>query len=656
MARKVSDEKPVEIYKIQGKKDDDWGERMAADGSGPVALATLCEWFGGRILAKINGELLVDILRIGKKIRFPINDMGCTFNPRNGDDINIQLEYGIDDTGAVDDILGFYAIRPIRTKAITGQIASFKKKLSYGIVDKEYLFYMDVLQHSDNRDNMPDKGDCIDAEVISGEYNIENEPTFHWRCIRLVKSKQQNNQNAKHRDIYALNTGYGSDDDKKSDATSGIEITHNDQLHVVLGTTNEKKMIELMVCNRSDRTREIAQVAFEHEIMSSQIGCSDFYRKIKIPPYGKHSYPLEVIGKICGDTKIKIVLTVDGRYKFWRCITVNVKKYEDEDNGVARVVRSTAYTQRVYERQANVQRGIRPVEVPRFIDNRLTNFTMPKRLFDVTLSANTYSELDTLLPDIAETLSHHRVDNYAEYFHNLLYFEEVLLRHEFRRYDQDRGHFHQEGEYLAYEMNENIFECRPSIVVGDMIKAECLIRRENNEKPTQYLGYIHKITRKKLLLKFDEEFQYRYNGEDYKLIFEFSRTKLNKLHNAVHRVGERLLRDSAELMFPTKIADQNQLQINMSLVDGNLQTNNPVRVWEWCNPKLNLIQKEAICNVLRGDARSIPYVIFGPPGTLVISRQMIYIHHTNLIPYHLSNRNGKNIHSHRSHSSARSQK
>lgn len=623
MARKVSDEKPVEIYKIQGKKDDEWGERASRDvNNAPVALATQCEWFGGRILAKIDGELLVNIMRIGKKLRIPINDTGCTFNPRIGDDINVQLEYGIDENGVVNEILGFYAIRPIRTKAITGEIGTFKKKMSYGVVDKEYLFYMDVLQHSDNRDNMPDKGDCINAEVISGEYSIDCEPTFHWRCIRMVRSKQQNDHNMKHNDVFAMNAGCGSDDETNADGNSGIDITRNDQLHVALKATNEKKTIELVVSNRTDRTREVAQVAFEHEIMSSQINCSDLYRKHKIPPNGKHCYALEVVGKICGDTQIKIVFTVDNRHKFRRCITVNVKKYEDEENATARIVRSTAYTQSIYDRQASVQRGVRPVEVPRFIDNRLMNFTMPKRLFDATLRVNTYSELDTLLPDVAETLSHHRVDNYAEYFHNLLYFEEVFLRHEFRRYDQDRGHFFREGEYLAYEMNENIFECRPSIVVGDMIKVESLLRQERSEKPIQYLGYIHKITRKRLLLKFDEEFQYQYNGEDYKLIFEFSRTKLNKLHNAVHRIGERLLRDSPELMFPTKITEQKQVQLNIGLVDGQLQMKSANEmVWKWRNPKLNIIQKEAVCNVLRGEARSIPYVIFGPPGMCIDNKK-----------------------------------
>lgn len=229
------------------------------------------------------------------------------------------------------------------------------------------------------------------------------------------------------------------------------------------------------------------------------------------------------------------------------------------------------------------------------------------------MQANTNGDiLDLLERDGAELFESLTKANYARFFHKLLHFEEIFMRHEFRVYDQDRGHFVRDGEFLAYQMKKNVFECRPSIVIGDMIYAESLIEIRDN-KPVQYQGYIHKMTRNRLLLKFADEFHNAYGGEDYKLIFKFSRSKFIKQHNAIERVHKKLVNSDSEYLFPNTIKTYKQPQMDVEMINGKMVLNWPERTLPWFNPRLNDIQKQAVLSVLRGEVRMCPYLVFGPP-------------------------------------------
>lgn len=160
-------------------------------------------------------------------------------------------------------------------------------------------------------------------------------------------------------------------------------------------------------------------------------------------------------------------------------------------------------------------------------------------------------------------------------------------------------------------------------------------------------GCVHKIGAKHVYLKFSQGFHEKYNGEDYTVSVEASRTIFRRAHQAVSLSVRNLGRD---VLFPSKVLlktpqisfvfdpyfddfvteslntsneetkqEKRKMVSYKNLVDimekSNAELKSPKIKLEWYNTKLNYYQKEAVRNVLLGVSRPLPYIIFGPPGT-----------------------------------------
>lgn len=620
MARKISDDQPVVIYTIDSIDQDSWmpedEDLSNVTPSALVPLNTYQKLLRGEIKAKFNGEIVIETRpQTAKNIKLVISEIGCGFNPTVGDQVEVEVEYGIDPKDSANDALvGYYSMKAIETKFITGKISSFKKRMQYGLIDEKYLFFMDVLQHSSNQNFVPNKGDTVNCEVISSFLKIDDQE-FYYRCIKLTQIKSNESErvekSAEQKNVPIVLI---ESDDEFEDESLEMTFTKNDALKVTLDSSSSKKQIQLIATNNTDCQRRISVARFNNEIIASQIDCNALHQPQVVKPRGTFVYNIEVTG-LMRVSKLKINFKIDSKFLVRRCIQVEVKTINDCSG--PRVEHSKAYTKKIYSDKVDTIRGKAPVSAPHFIDQRLNPFTVPKRLFDDAMAANnSHDLLDAEYGDLFIRLA---PDNYENYFHHLLYFEEVLMRHEFRMYDVDRGHFIRDGEYLVYHMARNIFECRPSIVIGDMIYAESLLQPSiAGVAPIQYQGFIHRIKRHRLLLKFSDEFQNSYRGEDYKLIFRFSRSKYIKQHNAIDRVGKKLRNINSDFFFPTSIKPGKDLQLDVKMVDGNIELQFPKQKLAWFNSKLNEIQKLAVMNVLRGEAKMYPYLVFGPPVSVIM--------------------------------------
>lgn len=127
---------------------------------------------------------------------------------------------------------------------------------------------------------------------------------------------------------------------------------------------------------------------------------------------------------------------------------------------------------------------------------------------------------------------------------------------------------------------------------------------------TAHRGDIHRVLNNKLMLKFAPAFHEKYNGEDWKLEFHFSRMKLRKEHHAINKAVHHL---GGDFLFPS-VTIKKPPQLDVHIDDDGLLINGQRHI-PWINSKLNDVQKIAVLNVLRGEACPMPYIIFGPPGT-----------------------------------------
>lgn len=127
-----------------------------------------------------------------------------------------------------------------------------------------------------------------------------------------------------------------------------------------------------------------------------------------------------------------------------------------------------------------------------------------------------------------------------------------------------------------------------------------------------YQGIIHKVEKDSILVKFHSDFHANHNRRDYSIEFYFSRAPFKRQQFALDQlISPRGL--SLDFLFPKVEPFKKNLQLDVKLSeDGKILMNGKEQ--EFYNKSLNVYQKQAVVNVLRGECRPLPYIIYGPPG------------------------------------------
>ena len=183
---------------------------------------------------------------------------------------------------------------------------------------------------------------------------------------------------------------------------------------------------------------------------------------------------------------------------------------------------------------------------------------------------------------------------------------------------------------------------------------------------------MHKVKSSEVLLKFNQRFHDSYNCEECQVSFKCSYSSIGRCHSALNLAVINL---GSDILFPTRVVEKDaQIDLQEPEISsekqpkGRILTSNEnestwslcsntsvasdassesIATWSprisvaerlfhakpspdkvevqtaqlkkrklvWYNKKLNYFQKEAVRNIVKGVARPLPYVIFGPPGT-----------------------------------------
>ncbi|XP_050334366.1 probable RNA helicase armi [Bactrocera neohumeralis] len=571
----------------------------------------------GLIMERKPSAIVVDTEH--KLMNINLDTIEIDFIPQAGDRVYICCNVQSDEhfVNRQGEILQEVSVHPAR---LLKQEKCEVRRLNtdWGVLNNDCYFTFDVVPNSCKLD----VGDIVLADLIE----CERDP-YIWRCVKLSLLERKSPQ---------VITSSKAETTSKGEIPSALNsrkesnhaITVSEDARCIFSSTFQTKRIEIVIKNNIERNMRVLSIDFLGRRRDSQVKLIDPEHDntaFEIPAHSSRALVFEVESKFYGESREFFVIKFE-KFRVKRSISVVVCETEVEaeaalaqpnrstinglNGGVQNLrQRSRYYANQVWSNKGEVIPGVGLATKRRFLSLRIAYYEVPERLRNAYLTSTSRQEMidsvENMFPCLKEELN---IKNYTIRFQTLVFLEEIEYFVNFRNYDRERAHFTRDGEFLSLTI-ENLSERRPSLVIGDTVRAINPWSNDNDKR--SYDGVIHKVLFNRILLKFNEGFQSKYNGEDFRLEFYYSRFSFRKQHFAVNRIIKHL---GEPFLFPSRVhmREEPQLQIELDS-DDNLMLQD--KHHPWFNPMLNPIQKRAIRNVLRGEAKNIPYVIFGPPGT-----------------------------------------
>ncbi|KAG6811022.1 hypothetical protein H0H92_009325 [Tricholoma furcatifolium] len=188
------------------------------------------------------------------------------------------------------------------------------------------------------------------------------------------------------------------------------------------------------------------------------------------------------------------------------------------------------------------------------------------------------------------------VAGYDRHFKHLLWIEEYQMEKDLEFYDMNDVKMSHYSPFYQLEV-PGLAEKRPSVLVGDRI----LVQPKGARVGRWFEGGVHHVRKEEVSLRFDRSFRGWAPDQLFYVRFKLNRYPARRQHQAL---------DSAfseeRVMFPGQ----------KFLPKGTYPKPADVRL-QLANPLIekNLPQLQAVVSIVKQPPGSLPFVIFGPPGT-----------------------------------------
>lgn len=612
-----TDAAPLKVVKIINCSDASWEDDIQLEDTFNHNHDKHYDVIDKVIVGQVTNRRGRTVILKENDLSFNLDDVDINFIPIDGDWLQltckVQWNSDVQDTTDINgEVLEVISIEPLRTKIIEGKITQWLGDC--GICNNDIY----VSKHALELGCEPARGAKVIVEAIESYQGA-----CTWRALSLHIESDISNINAKNENLRKDI----EHDTKADEEMHGIIVPNEINFESV--KFGETQIKTVLIENSSDQTHILIKwCLFSSRKDSQLIIYPPIQKRVIMKPHDKYTFKFTCRPKVIGHSREQFLIIFD-RLKVIRWIsmnvedsfTVNLSPLKSESRKLKSEYVSSV---KKFKEQNDLPYvpGVRPIKPPAFVPVKLGMFPLPKKLWTAVLgneneqhSFMKYSDIlmriEKTVPSLTQTLN---ISNYTDKWHALIYLEEIELTVLMRQYDMEKAFLIPQQEFLCLEM-AGLSERRPSLMKGDSVK----VKSTWDESMPIYEGFIHEIYSDKVLLKFNQQFHEKYTGYDVSLKFDFSKSKFRRCHQAINLALSNL---GPEMLFPTKICTkttQTKLKIS-NLTD-----------IEWFNQSLNYWQKQAVKNILLGEARPMPYCIFGPPGTgktiTVVEAILQILHH-----------------------------